>query len=232
MEWKEFYLDLNDLIKTDPGAIYQVRIGFRQEYAINPCVDQSSIDIEKAQSDQIYFKDESGNRTSIMDNFFGGIPYNENYTWANRENPCFPEFYNSDRFVSGNLLVSNYGITAKRGSDDLVWVSVSDLITTDPVGNITIDIYNEANDLISQVKTDQDGIAKINVNNENPAVVVAHSGKNKGYLRLKEEDALNLSRFDISGEQVKGDVRGFIYAERNIWKPGDSLFFNFILIDK
>ena len=232
MEWKEFYLDLNDLIKTDPGAIYQVRIGFRQEYAINPCVDQSSIDIEKAQSDQIYFKDESGNMNSIMDNFYGGIPYNENYTWANRENPCFPEFYNADRFVSGNLLVSNYGISAKRGSDDLVWVSVSDLMTTDPVANITIDIYNEANDLISQQKTDQDGIAKINLKNENPAVVVAHSGKNKGYLRLKEEDALNLSRFDISGEQIKGDVRGFIYAERNIWKPGDSLFFNFMLHDK
>ena len=103
---------------------------------------------------------------------------------------------------------------------------------TDPVANITIDIYNEANDLISQQKTDQDGIAKINLKNENPAVVVAHSGKNKGYLRLKEEDALNLSRFDISGEQIKGDVRGFIYAERNIWKPGDSLFFNFMLHDK
>ena len=232
MEWKEFYLDLNDLIKTDPGAIYQVRIGFRQEYAINPCVDESSIDIEKAQSDQVYFKDESGNMMSIMDNFYGGMSYNENYNWANRENPCFPEFYNADRFVSGNLLVSNYGITAKRGSDDLVWISVSDLMTTEPVANITIAIYNEANDLISQVKTDQDGIAKINVKNENPAVVVAHSGKNKGYLRLKEEDALNLSRFDISGEQVKGDVRGFIYAERNIWKPGDSLFFNFMLLDK
>jgi uncharacterized protein YfaS (alpha-2-macroglobulin family) len=232
MEWKEFYLDLNDLIKTDPGAIYQVRIGFRQEYAISACVDEPSTDIEKTLSDKIYFKDEEGKKMSIMDNFFGGIPYNENYTWANRENPCFPEFYNADRFISGNLLVSNYGITAKRGSDDLVWVSVSDLMTTDPVANITIDIYNEANDLISQQKTDQDGIAKINLKNENPAVVVAHSGKNKGYLRLKEEDALNLSRFDISGEQIKGDVRGFIYAERNIWKPGDSLFFNFMLHDK
>lgn len=232
MKWKEFYLDLNDLIKTDPGAIYQVRIGFRQEYAINPCVDQSSIDIEKAQSDQIYFKDDNGNMMSIMDNFYGGIPYNENYIWANRENPCFPEYYNADRFISGNLLVSNYGITAKRGSDDFIWVSVSDLLTTDPVANITIDLYNEANDMISQQKTDQNGIVKINVKNENPAVVVAHSGKNKGYLRLKEEDALNLSRFDISGEQVKGDVRGFIYAERNIWKPGDSMFFNFMLHDK
>lgn len=152
MEWKEFYLDLNDLIKTDPGAIYQVRIGFRQEYAINPCVDESSTDIEKAQSDKIYFKDKGGNKISIMDNYFGGIPYNDNYTWANRENPCFPEFYNADRFVSGNLLVSNYGITAKRGSDDLVWVSVSDLITTDPIASVTIDIYNEANDLIAQQK--------------------------------------------------------------------------------
>jgi uncharacterized protein YfaS (alpha-2-macroglobulin family) len=35
LTWKKYLLDLNDLIKTDPGAIYQIRIGFRQEYAIN-----------------------------------------------------------------------------------------------------------------------------------------------------------------------------------------------------
>lgn len=232
LTWKKYFLDLNDLIKTDPGAIYQIRIGFRQEYAINPCGDQMSIEKDKALSDQIYFRDEQGNQTSILDNFYGGITSYEDYQWENRDNPCFPEYYNANRFISGNLLVSDFGISAKIGSDDLAWVSVSDLITTKPLSDINISLYDEANELISSQQTNNDGVSLIPLNGFKPAVIVAQEGKNKGYLRLKEEDALNLSRFDVSGEQIKGDVKGFIYAERNIWRPGDSMFFNFMLQDK
>jgi len=231
MEWKKYFLDLNDLIQTDPGAIYQVRIGFRQEYAINPCGDQDPIEIDKANSDLIYFKDKERKQRSILDNFYGGITNYNDYNWENRDNPCFPEYYNSNRFVSGNLLVSNFGITAKRGSNDMVWVSISDLLTTEPLSNINIEIYDAGNDLVASQKTDKNGIASVLIKDTEPAVIVAHLGKNKGYLRLREEDALNLSRFDISGEQIKADLRGFIYAERNIWRPGDSMYFNFMIQD-
>lgn len=232
LEWKKYFLDLNELIQTDPGAIYQVRIGFRQEYAIHPCGDQDPVEVEKGRSDLSYFKDEEGNQTSILDNFYGGIAdYNE-YNWDNRENPCFPEYYNSNKFVSGNLLVSNFGITAKRGNNNEIWVFISDLVTTEPLSNVNIEVYDDANELTASQKTDKNGIASLKLNGSKPAVIVSHKGKNKGYLRLREEDALNLSRFDISGEQIKADLRGFIYAERNIWRPGDSMYFNFMLQDK
>ena len=230
LEWKKYFLDLNDLIITDPGAIYQVRIGFRQEYAINTCEDQ--LETDNKWKNHSYFRDEEGNQKSILDNFYGGISNYNEFNWDNRENPCFPEFYHSSRFVSGNLLVSNFGITAKKGHNNEIWVSISDLITTEPLGNVNIEIYDDLNELIARKKTLKDGIATLSLKEKNPAVIVAYDGKNKGYLRLREEDALNLSRFDISGEQLKDELRGFIYAERNIWRPGDSMFFNFMLQDK
>jgi len=51
-------------------------------------------------------------------------------------------------------------------------------------------------------------------------------------LRLDESTALNLSRFDIGGKPLMRGIKGFLYGERGVWRPGDSLFFNFILDDK
>jgi uncharacterized protein YfaS (alpha-2-macroglobulin family) len=232
LEWKKYFLDLNELIHADPGAMYQIRIGFRQEYALRPCGDQEPPEVDQASSDLTYFRDRAGNQISILDNFYGGISDYNQYRWENRENPCFPEYYHSDRFVSGNLLVSNLGITAKKGDGDEIWVSVSDLITTDPLSNVQIEVYDEANDLTAHKKTDKNGIASLSLNGSKPAVVVAHSGLSKSYLRLREEDALNLSRFDIAGTETKANLKGFIYAERSIWRPGDSMYVNFMLQDR
>ena len=38
--------------------------------------------------------------------------------------------------------------------------------------------------------------------------------------------------FDVSGQQIKKGIKGYIYGERGVWRPGDSLFLSFILEDK
>jgi uncharacterized protein YfaS (alpha-2-macroglobulin family) len=38
--------------------------------------------------------------------------------------------------------------------------------------------------------------------------------------------------FDVSGETVQKGIKGFIYGERGVWRPGDSLFLMFIMEDK
>jgi len=43
---------------------------------------------------------------------------------------------------------------------------------------------------------------------------------------------LSLSRFDVAGAVVQKGLKGFIYGERGVWRPGDSLFLNFILEDE
>ena len=41
-----------------------------------------------------------------------------------------------------------------------------------------------------------------------------------------------LSRFDVSGEEVKNGIKGFIFFERGVWRPGDTMYLNFIVEDK
>ena len=56
--------------------------------------------------------------------------------------------------------------------------------------------------------------------------------KQVGYLRLDNGTALPISNFDVSGAQVLKGIKGFLYGERGVWRPGDSLFLTFILEDK
>ena len=232
MTWQKYYLDLNELIRPDPGAIYQIRIGFRQEYALNPCGENNISDREKPQGDHGYFQDNEGNQVSILDNFYGGVSNFSDFNWENREDPCKPEYYHADRFARGNLMVSRMGLVAKRGNSRNLWISVSDLVSTASIERVRLEIYDGSLDLIGEGKTDSRGEAIIQLSDERPAILVATKDQDKAYLRLRDEAALNLSRFDISGEKSGGDVQGFLYAERNIWKPGDSLFFHFMLLDR
>ena len=51
-------------------------------------------------------------------------------------------------------------------------------------------------------------------------------------MRVDDGSALSLSMFDVGGERNSKGVKGFIYGERGVWRPGDSLFLSFILEDK
>jgi len=41
-----------------------------------------------------------------------------------------------------------------------------------------------------------------------------------------------LSDFDVSGKKKKKGLDGYLYGERGVWRPGDTLFLNFMLEDK
>ena len=43
---------------------------------------------------------------------------------------------------------------------------------------------------------------------------------------------MSLSKFDVSGNRLQRGLKGYIYGERGVWRPGDSLFLTFMLNDK
>ncbi|KAA9041505.1 hypothetical protein FW778_05655 [Ginsengibacter hankyongi] len=49
---------------------------------------------------------------------------------------------------------------------------------------------------------------------------------------MDDGSSLPLSRFDISGEEVKNGIKGFVFGERGVWRPGDSMYINCIVEDK
>lgn len=232
-EWNNFPLDLSTLIKQDPGAIYRVLFTFKQEYSLYPCggmIPQIPQDAGMERFD---------NKMSESDEAVWDQPYSyyydetdwSGYNWEEREDPCKKSYY-INRKADCVVLASNIGMVAKIGSDKTVHVALTDILTTKPLSGAEVDVYNYQMQRIGSGKTDGDGFASISYKGGVPFVIVASNGKEKGYLKVTSNLSLSLSNFDISGKELEKGLKGYIYGERGVWRPGDSIYLTFILDDK
>ncbi|MDO9512494.1 MAG: MG2 domain-containing protein [Bacteroidales bacterium] len=227
-KWNQFSLDLNDLIKNEPGAIYQISIGFKQEYSLYNCISTTGTTSNSDEdSDEDSYYEEEGYYSDDYNNYY----YPRGYRWNQKDNPCHVSYYTGDRWIKQNVLASNLGLIAKKGSGDKMLFVVNDLKTTKPIGNATLEIYNYQNQLIAKGNTNSDGLAEISIK-QIPYLLIASDGAQKAYLRLDDGSSLSLSKFDISGDIIQEGIKGFIYAERSVWRPGDTLHLMFMLEDK
>ncbi|MCC7465675.1 MAG: hypothetical protein IT261_05370, partial [Saprospiraceae bacterium] len=230
--WQRYALDLKDMIQKDPGAIYQVRLAFRMEYT--SCNNLYSQETDATPDD--------GELRSIMGGY-RGIYWNESdseywwneeddYNWDNRETPCSREYYNSEHFAKRNVFVSDLGLTAKKGRDGSLFLAVTDLHTAQPVSGIDIELLSYQLQPITKVRTEGDGTVMVEGLREAPFLAVATGNSRRGYLRMADGNSLSLSRFDVAGMEAQKGLKGYIYGERGVWRPGDSLYLNFVLEDK
>ncbi|TVR76566.1 MAG: hypothetical protein EA412_13315 [Chitinophagaceae bacterium] len=218
-----FSADLTELVEPEPGAIYHVTVMFNPSYSTYNC--QGSIsNFETFTPLEDLLKT---NPAEAEKNYWRQVRIWPG-SWRERNNPCDISYYNNNRWAQRNLLASDIGITAKMGTNNKIYVFVNDINTTAPIRNADIDIYNFQQEIIGRGKTSSEGKAEINFNNEPYLVIVSHKGQ-KNYLRVDNNTSLSLSRFDVSGQEVQEGLKGFIYGERDVWRPGDTLFLNFIL---
>ncbi|MBP6183875.1 MAG: hypothetical protein KA479_02980, partial [Saprospiraceae bacterium] len=233
LEYVRYALDLAPLIEPDPEAIYQVRIGFWKEYSDFVC-DETNTPLPNDSDDdegEGYYEEESNpDEYSIMQAYYGREGYTPNFRWELRDDPCATEYYNSDRFVSRNVLSSNLGITCKQSESGDILIVATDLRTAKPVANAHVSFYDYQLQVIQTGKTNNQGIYLAKTR-KSPEFVVVRLDQQTGYLVLKDYNTLTTSDFQTEGTAVKKGLRGFTYAERGVWRPGDSIFLNLVLYD-
>lgn len=225
-----YALDLSKFIESEPGAIYRVELSFRKKHSLYPCVAGEQTDEEEELSDDY---DPNSIFNEAADYYYwSDYVYYKNYNWNDRNNPCKPSYYMNKK-VARNLLASNFGMIAKAGSNGEMLVVVTDLRTAEPLKGIEVEARNLQNQLIGTAQTNSEGMCQIQSTDQNQAlVVIAKKGSERGYLRVNESSALSLSMFDVNGEELQKGVKGYIYGERGVWRPGDTMFLTFILEDK
>lgn len=227
-KWNRFTLDLSKLIATEPGAIYQIGIKFKKSYSAYICEGQSETELTIAEQEEP--EENSGYRE--YDYYEDDYYYYEGYEWEQRDNPCHISYYSSsERKIQKNILASDIGLIVKKGDDGTTTVVSTDLKTAKPLAGVTIELYDFQQQLTSTLTTNTDGLAALNSKNF-PFAVIAKSGTQRGYMRLVDGESVSLSGFDVSGESISKGLKGFLYGERGVWRPGDSLFLSFILEDR
>jgi uncharacterized protein YfaS (alpha-2-macroglobulin family) len=227
-KWNHFSIDLADYITVEPGAIYRVVFNFSREDAYVDCGNSTAGVDATLSNTKNSFEEEAENSS-----FYSEYEYNyeEDYDWRERNNPCNSAFYEQNAVASRNVLASDLGILAKGSASGDYLFAINDIKTTDPLANVTIELYNFQRQLISTLTTDNNGLAKV-ILTKKPFLLVAKYGTQRGYLKMDDGNSLSISNFNVAGEQIQKGLKGFMYGERGVWRPGDSLFVTFVLDDE
>jgi uncharacterized protein YfaS (alpha-2-macroglobulin family) len=227
-KWNSFSIDLKQIIASDPGAIYRVQLSFLKKYSLYKCEGESvtTEDIEIINFDDEEIEDSNWD----YGGYYYGDNYDYDYSWRERDNPCDHSYYRNKK-ISANVLASNLGVTVKKGTNKSYFVAVSDILTTEPVPNATVKFYNYQQQEISSKTTDENGQAYYDAE-KSAFFALVSKNKQTTYVKLNDGNALSMSKYDVSGVRLKKGLKGFIYGERGVWRPGDTLFLSFMLNDK
>lgn len=135
------------------------------------------------------------------------------------------------RFIS----LSDLGLIAKEGQDK-IFVFTNSVKTALPVDAVTVSVYAANNQLIGTGATNGEGVAEINYSKKEfsgfqPAMIIAKTADDFNYLPFNSTK-VNTSRFEVGGKRNNpSGLDAFVYAERDIYRPGEKINFSVILRD-
>ncbi len=225
-KWNTFSIDLEKLISVDPNSLYRVELTFGMQHAVYPGINLSNneiiVDDEISQGETAYYDQEYG---GSQYGGLGGYGY-----WNERNDPTKKAYYSESRFTSRNIFASNLGIIAKSGYTNQTIVNVTDLRTVESISDADVTLYNMQEQVIAKGSTNKDGFVKIDTDSK-PYLLSVKKGNEMGYLLLGDGQALMMSNFNVDGSITQQGLKGFIYGERGVWRPGDNIHLSFILED-
>ena len=225
-------LDVTPLFKESPGSLFRLVLSFNRGNSAYPCAaSEAPVVIEPPLKNM----DDSGDsRYSNWDYYDEGYAYNSG-DWFRRNDPCADAYYipryNHEAVAGRNFFSSDIGLVAKLEENGGLHVVTTDIGTARPLSGLRVRAYNYQNQLLGETTSDANGFAVFALK-DRAFYVSAEGGGDIGYLRIAGEGALPLSHFDIGGEVAEKGVKGILYGERGVWRPGDTLHLTFALFDR
>ena len=230
--WRRYSLDVTRLLGENPGSLFRIILSFNRGNSAYPC----------SNNDKPLPEPPLQNQEDVSYRDYSNWDYAEDYYneegrngWEDRNDPCKDAYYNSrfnsEAVQSRNFLASNIGLVAKLGDNLDLHVVATDIRTSEPLAGVRVRAFNFQNQLLAEGESDGSGFLTLKLPGQ-PFFIEARQGSDRGYLRLSKEAALATSHFDVGGEKVEKGIKGAIYGERGVWRPGDTLYLTFVLFDR
>lgn len=214
-QWTASGLDFGPLLSKYKDGMYRIRLTFLRDQVRYVC---------KTEHD---FSDLDFPTLDTLDRRWEG-DWESRYKF--RDDPCHPAFYERNSTYR-NVLISDLALGAKRDADGLTRIFAVDLRTAKPIPDLEVLLYNFQRRELARVRTDKEGFASFPASREGFAAV-AHRAGQSAYLKLDPGSALAVSHFDAGGTAAESGVKGFLYGERGVWRPGDEMHLTFLLLDR
>ncbi|KIA98963.1 membrane protein [Flavobacterium sp. KMS] len=222
-KWNTYALDLSKIITPEPGAIYRVEFSYKRAYSLYKC-ETSEPDTDQTEEEE----DVDENDVNYSGNSYDDYYYDD-YEWRESQDPCTGSYYYNAK-IGTNILASDLGVITKRGENKSYLFVVNNIITTEPVSNARVDLYSFQQQKLATAATSSEGIASFQLDKFAYFAIVT-LGTQSTYVKLDDGNSLSVSNFDVAGETLQKGLKGFIYGERGVWRPGDNLYLSFILND-
>ncbi len=231
-KWSRYDLDVTPLFKENPGSLFRIVLSMNRGNSTYPCPPS---DAPVVVEPPVKNMDDLGyGRWANWDYDDEGYDYGWG-EWRNRDNPCSDAYflprYNREAVAGRNFFASDIGLVAKLEAGGTLRVVTTDIGTARPLSGLKVRAYNYQNRLLGETASDGNGFAVLALE-DRPFYVSAEGGGDIGYLRVSSEGVLALSHFDVGGEITQKGVKGIVYGERGVWRPGDTLHLTFALFDR
>lgn len=231
-EWRRYALDAGDLLRGNRGALLRLTLSINREGSDYACPESAGR--EPPRPDEPLKDQEDLNVVEVSS--WDGVQ--ETYEpsdnrWSEREDPCKDAYY---RFASGtresrNFLASNIGLLAKQGRRGELRVFATELRTALPLAKAAVTVHNFQGAVLGAGETDAQGWLRLAPKGK-PFYLTARRDGDRGYLKLSDGSALPMSHFDTGGERLEEGLKGFLFGERGVWRPGDEAHLTLIVEDR
>jgi len=234
-KWNRYSFDVTEMMKGHKASLLRLTLEIKREHSTYDCPASS----DKIKSKKTILKNFEDNGVAETSGWDGINEYSEgysygNYKWSERRKPCTESYfrYNSAKTkVSQNFIASNIGLIAKQDAKGNLSIISTDIRTSEPLTGVELEVRNYQGQKMADAKTDGSGFAKIELS-ATPFLLIAKKFEDMTYLKVNSRTALSVSHFNVGGKHVKKGIKGFIYGERGVWRPGDNIYLTFVLQDK
>jgi uncharacterized protein YfaS (alpha-2-macroglobulin family) len=238
--WVRHGLDVQPLIEKHPRGLFRIELTFLPEHMVYDCPEHPmNADTSQVETDLPLDNNwDEEQQESFWDNWTGQEQYSWWQLYEARKNPCHPGYYSKfdDHSITAarNVLISDIGLIAKQGENEEIIVAAADLKSARPLRQVVLTLYDYQQRELTSGRTDADGMAVLRSEHKPFLLVARHGTADRvqyAYLKMDDGSALAVSHFDIAGQTVQKGLKGFIYGERGVWRPGDPIYLTFILQD-
>ncbi len=233
-KWQTCAIDLSDLVKAEPGCVYRVEL--YMDYRLtawpeaNVSFNKDEIEAEdKVEMANLSREFDSGDNWYYMSS---SCDY-DYYSWDEQDDPSKSAFY-CYKNIDKNILATNIGLLALSPAANKMTVVATNILDAKPMSAVEVSVYNKQMQVIAKGTTDSDGRIDFTLQ-ENigaPYFVIAQKATDISAVRVLRGEELSTSTFDVAGCEVQNGLKGYMYGERGVWRPGDTIYLSFMLNDK
>ena len=134
--------------------------------------------------------------------------------------------------VSKFISYSDIGLIVKKSADD-IFVFANSIKTSESLSDVKIRFISTNNQLVTTVTTNSEGFAHLeNLKAYKPfniGMLTARNGADFNFMILDNTE-VETSRYDVGGKNTNSaNYDCFIYGDRDIYRPGDTIHANTII---